>query len=133
MATKKKKKVLFHQDNTSWSQWWQNYMNWTSNYWPPATTDWLQTSKESFRERDLSSVMKRYQKLRRILKPKTKLFYKKGIGLLQNFTRWRILHWMDAEFTNMDAFNQCTKRKIGSGGIFCHYHRTYVSVLDIYR
>ena len=54
---------------TSRSQWWQNYMNCTSNcfcthpilqIWPPVTTGCLQTSKDCCRERDLAPMKKWY-------------------------------------------------------------------------
>ena len=63
----KEKKVLFYHCVTNRLQWWQNYMNCTSNcfrthlilkIWPPATTGCLQTSKECSRERDLAPKKK---------------------------------------------------------------------------
>ena len=80
---------------TSWLQWWQNYMNCTSNYfcthpilhiWSPVTTGCLQTSKECSRERDLAPMKKWYQKLRCILRSKTTRSTKKGMELLEK-------HW----------------------------------------
>ena len=68
----KKKKCSFTKTMycvASQLQWWQNYINCTSNcfrthpilqIWPPATTGCLQTSKECSKERDLAAMKKWY-------------------------------------------------------------------------
>ena len=77
---------------TSQSQWWQNYMNYTLNcfctypilqIWPSVTTGCLQTSKECFRERDLVPMKNWYRKGGAYFEAKDKVFYKKGIELLE--------------------------------------------------
>ena len=35
-----------------------------------------------------------------------------------DFTRWRILHWMETRFTSVDAIYRFIQRKTGSGDIF---------------
>ena len=79
---------------TSRSQRWKNYMNSILNcfcshsilqIWLPVTTDFLQTSKECSRERDLGLMKKWYRKLA-YFEAKDKSFDKKGMGLLEK--RW---------------------------------------------
>ena len=100
----RRKKVLFLQGTvhrvTSWSQWWQNYMNCTPNcfhthtilqIWSPVTTGWLQTSKECSRERDLAPMKKWYLKLRHILRPKSNRSTKKASNWNQCITQGKTM------------------------------------------
>ena len=90
-ATNEEKSALSSRQCTvtSWSQWWQKYMNCSSNcfcthpifqIWLPATTRCLLTSKEFSRKRDLAPVNKWYWKLRHILRPKTNCSTKKALN-----------------------------------------------------
>ena len=93
---------------TSRSQWWKNYMNCTFNcfcthpvlqIWTPVTTGCSKISKECFGERDLAPMKKWYQKLRRILRPKTNRSIKKVIELLEK-------HWNQCIILERDYVNE---------------------------
>ena len=87
----KKKNVLFHKTMhhiTSLLQQWQNYMNYTLNFfcthpilqiWPPATTGCLQTSKECSREKRFGSNEEVISETEIYFEAKDKLFYKKTL------------------------------------------------------
>ena len=74
-----KKKVLFHQDNAPCHKsiaimaklHEMHFESFLHLIWSLATTGCLQTSKECSKKRDLAPMKKWYQKLRRILSPKT--------------------------------------------------------------